>query len=115
MPKGRAKGLKMPERPIVQINDKYRVVIDKYNLILQQYNPELKTDNEEDKGNTDGWKFCGYYTTWDGIFWRLTIMEAEREIGKKKFTDIIELKKIFVSVKEEVKKMASEIKIKYSE
>jgi hypothetical protein len=110
MPKGRVKGSKMPERPIVQINDKFRVVVDKYNLILQHYTPGEKSDNEEDKNNTDGWNFFGYFTTWEGVFHKLLKVEIAKEIGKKKQIEIIELKKIFNDVKDEIKKMVSGLK-----
>lgn len=110
MAKGREKGTKMPERPIVQINEKFRVVVDKYNLILQQYAPGEKSDNEEDKNSTDGWKFFGYFTTWDGVFRKLLRVEIVKKIGKKKQTEIMELKKIFHDVKNEIKKMTDGIK-----
>jgi hypothetical protein len=110
MPKGRAKGTKMPERPIVQVNEKYRIVVDKYNLILQHYAPGEKSDNEEDENSTDGWKFFGYFTTWDGVFFKLLKVEVAKEIGKKKQREIVELKKIFNDVRDEIKKMTEKIK-----
>ena len=112
MAKGRAKGTVIPERPIVQINDKLRVILDKYNLILQQYAPGEKLNNEEDKNNTDGWKFFGYFTSWDGVFSKLLKVELSKEIGKKKQREIVELRKIFNDVKGEIKKMIDEIKIR---
>ena len=109
-PRGRTKGTKMSERPIVQISDKYRVIVDKLNLILQQYAPDLETNREEDKDSIDGWKFFGYFTTWDGVFWKLFRAEVIKQIGKKKQREIMELKKIFLDAKAEIKKMAEEIK-----
>jgi hypothetical protein len=112
MPKGRTKGTKMPERPIVQISEKYRVILDKYNLILQEYNPSLKSEYEEDKSNTDGWKFCGYFSTWDGLFWKLLRVESIKQLGKSKTKDIMELRNIWLDLKDEVKKMTDGIKNK---
>lgn len=115
MPKSRVKGTKMPVRPIVQISDKFRVVVDKYNLVLQRYAPEEKTDNEEDKDSTDDWKFCGYFTTWEGVFWKIFRVETIKQISKKKQTDVMELKKIFLDCKDEIKKMTDGIKEKKNE
>jgi hypothetical protein len=110
MPKGRIKGTKMPERPIIQINDKYRVVLDKYNFILQEFNPFKLSDSEED--SRDGWKFCGYFTTWEGVFWKLLRVESIKQLGRSKTKDIMELRKVFLDIKDEIKKMANEIKLK---
>lgn len=114
MPKGRVKGTKMPERPIIQINYKYRVVVDKYNLILQQYAPGERSEREEDKENDDGWKFFGYFTTWGGVFWKLLRAESIKQLGKSKTKDIMELRKIFLDLKDEIKKMTEGIKVKYN-
>jgi hypothetical protein len=114
MSRGRAKGTVMPERPIVQISDKYRVLLDKYSLILQEFNPFKLSDKEEDKDSKDGWKFCGYFTTWDGVFWKLLRAESAKQLGKSKTKDIMELRKIFLDLKDEVKKMTEGIKVKYN-
>jgi hypothetical protein len=105
MPKGRAKGTKIPERPVVNINDEYRVQINGYNLILQRYAPSEKTDREEDENSTDGWHFVGYFTTWDGVLWKIFNIASVNKIRQKKIIDVIELKKVWMNVKDEINAM----------
>ena len=108
MPRGRKKGCKASpktERSVIQINDKYRVVLDKLNYTLQQYAPELKTESEEDKNNNDGWKFFGYFTDWNGVFGKILRSEVAKHIGKKKHMEVVELNEIFLEVKKEIKEM----------
>lgn len=109
---GRKKGSKTRYQ-IIEINDKYRVCLDNLNLVLQEFDPTLVSDRTEDDGDTSGWKFMGYFLTWEGVFNKLLRKEIVKKIKKQKVKDIMELQTIFLNVKKNITVMAKDIKIKY--
>jgi hypothetical protein len=89
MPKGRRKGEKNPERPIIQVNDNYRIVLDANCLILQI-------------GESGKWKENKYYTSWSSILEKILNSEIDKGISKKQKMEIEELRDIFINAKNTV-------------